>query len=63
MATYQRFEDLPVWQTAAELYGRTDDFLAAAPSRLSRSFRDQLERAVLSGLQQHFGRLRARHYQ
>lgn len=48
MATYQRFEDLPVWQTAAELYDRTDDFLAAAPPRLSRSFRDQLERAVLS---------------
>lgn len=48
MPTYQRFEDLPVWQAAAELYDRVDDFLAAAPPRLSRSFRDQLERATLS---------------
>jgi four helix bundle protein len=48
MPTYERFEDLPVWQAAAVLYERTDDFLAVAPPRLSRSFRDQLERAVLS---------------
>jgi four helix bundle protein len=46
--TYERFEDLPVWQTAAELYDHTDDFLVLAPTRLSRSFRDQLERAALS---------------
>jgi four helix bundle protein len=48
MPTYQRFEDLPVWQTAADLYDRTDDFLTAAPPRLRPSFRDQLERAALS---------------
>ena len=48
MPTYQRFEDLPVWQTAADLYDRTDDFLASAPPRLRPSFRDQLERAALS---------------
>ncbi len=48
MPTYQRFEDLPVWQAAANLYDRVDDLLAAAPPRLSRSFRDQLERATLS---------------
>ena len=48
MPTYQRFEDLPVWQTAADLYDRVDDLLAAAPPRLSHSFRDQLERATLS---------------
>lgn len=48
MATYQRFEDLPVWQAAADLYERVDEFLAVAPPRLSRSFRDQLERATLS---------------
>lgn len=48
MPTYQRFEDLPVWQTAAQLFDRCDDFLAAAPPRLRPSFRDQLERAVLS---------------
>lgn len=46
--TYQRFEDLPVWQTAAELFGVCDDFLADAPPRLRGSFRNQLERAVLS---------------
>jgi four helix bundle protein len=48
MASYKRFEDLPVWQTAAELYDRTDDFLDRAPPRLRHSFRDQLERAALS---------------
>jgi four helix bundle protein len=48
MPTYQRFEDLPVWQTAADLYDHVDDLLAAAPPRLSHSFRDQLERAALS---------------
>lgn len=48
MPTYQRFEDLPVWRTAAELYDRTDDFIEHAPPRLRHSFRDQLERAALS---------------
>ena len=48
MATYQRFEDLPVWRTAAELYDRTDEFIDRAPPRLRHSFRDQLERAALS---------------
>lgn len=46
--TYKRFEDLPVWQTAAELYDRVDDFLDGAPPRLRPSFRDQIERATLS---------------
>ena len=46
--TYQRFEDLPVWQEAARLYELTDDFLEGAPRRLRPSVRDQLERAVLS---------------
>jgi four helix bundle protein len=46
--TYQRFEDLPVWQEAARLYELTDDFLENAPPRMRASFRDQLERAVLS---------------
>lgn len=48
MPTYQRFEDLPVWQAAANLYDRVDDLLAVASSRVSHSFRDQLERAALS---------------
>jgi four helix bundle protein len=46
--TYQRFENLPVWQSAAELYDRIDDFIDHAPLRLRPSFRDQLERAALS---------------
>jgi four helix bundle protein len=46
--TYQRFEDLPVWQEAANLYEQSDDFLENAPPRMRASFRDQLERAVLS---------------
>ena len=46
--TYQRFEELPVWQSAAQLYEQTDDFLEDAPKRLRPSFRNQLERAVLS---------------
>jgi four helix bundle protein len=50
MPTYARFEDLPVWQAAALLYDQVDDFLAQAPSRLRPSFRDQLERAALSVL-------------
>ena len=48
MPTYQRFEDLPVWQAAANLYDRVDDFIDRAPPRLRHSFRDQLERATLS---------------
>jgi len=46
--TYERFEDLPVWQEAAKLYECVDDFLEAAPPRLRPSFRDQLERAAVS---------------
>jgi four helix bundle protein len=46
--TYERFEDLPVWKEAAAFYEEVDDFLANAPPRLRPSFRDQLDRAVLS---------------
>lgn len=46
--TYERFEDLPVWRCAAELYDQIDGFLDTAPPRLRPSFRDQLERAALS---------------
>jgi four helix bundle protein len=48
MPTYKRFEDLPVWQTAAELFEACDDFLQNPPPRLRAPFRGQLERAVLS---------------
>ncbi|HXT12743.1 MAG TPA: four helix bundle protein [Candidatus Angelobacter sp.] len=46
--TYQRFEDLPVWEEAARLYELADDFLENAPPRMRHSFRNQFERAVLS---------------
>jgi four helix bundle protein len=46
--TYKSFEELPVWRQAAELFERTYDFLEQAPPRLRATFRDQLERAVLS---------------
>lgn len=48
MAKYERFEDLPVWQEAARLYGFALDFIEAAGSRISGAFRNQLERAALS---------------
>jgi four helix bundle protein len=46
--TYQRFEDLPVWQKAAELYETTEDLLEDRTFKATRSFRDQLDRAALS---------------
>jgi len=46
--TYQRFEDLPVWQKAAELYELTEDLLEDESFRATRGFRDQLDRAALS---------------
>lgn len=46
--TYQRFEDLPVWQQAARLYELTEDLLENESFHASRGFRDQLDRAALS---------------
>jgi four helix bundle protein len=46
--TFQRFEDLPVWQKAAELYDLTEQLLEAEAFKASRGFRDQLDRAALS---------------
>lgn len=48
MPTYQRFEDLPVWQEAIRLAEGCEDFLELAEKRLTRSKRDQLDRASLS---------------
>jgi four helix bundle protein len=48
MTAYKRFEQLPVWQAAAVLFEHCDNFLHRAPPRVRGSFRDQLERAVLS---------------
>jgi four helix bundle protein len=46
--TYQRFEDLPVWNAAIELAEGCEDFMSVAKDRISWSKRDQLERASLS---------------
>jgi len=46
--TYQRFEDLPVWKQAADLYEFTEDLLENDLFKASRGFRDQLDRAALS---------------
>ena len=46
--TYERFEDLPVWQTAADLYEAAEDLLENEAFRATGGFRDQLDRAALS---------------
>lgn len=48
MPTYERFEDLPVWQTAIELAEGCEDFLIAAKDKITWSKRDQLDRCSLS---------------
>lgn len=48
MPTYQRFEDLPVWQEAIVLAEGCEDFLEAAKDRITWFKRDQLDRASLS---------------
>ena len=48
MPTYQRFEELPVWQEAIILAERCEDFLDEAADRLTWSKRDQIDRASLS---------------
>ena len=46
--TYQRFEDLPVWNAAIALAEGCEDFIIAAKDRITWSKRDQLDRASLS---------------
>ena len=46
--SYQRFEDLPVWQEAARLYELTEDLLEDSALRATSGFRNQLDRAALS---------------
>ncbi|MBI5185599.1 MAG: four helix bundle protein, partial [Nitrospinae bacterium] len=46
--TYNRFEDLPVWQKAMELAQMAYNLTETAPFKKSYSLRDQLERAALS---------------
>lgn len=46
--TYERFEDLPVWQKAVELYELIEELLANESFQATSGFRDQLDRAALS---------------
>jgi len=46
--TYERFEDLPVWQDAIRLAEGCEDFLNAAKADITFSKRDQLDRCSLS---------------
>lgn len=46
--TYERFEQLPVWQAAIELAVKTYAMSKRPPFRRERSLRDQLERAAVS---------------
>jgi four helix bundle protein len=46
--TYERFEDLPVWQEAIRLVGNVYDMTESKEWKGSRSLRDQIERAALS---------------
>jgi len=48
MATYKRFEELPVWQEAIRLADGIYDFTETQRQRMSYSLRDQIERASLS---------------
>ena len=46
--TYERFEDLPVRQKAAQLYEATEELLEGRNFVATRGFRDQLDRAAFS---------------
>lgn len=48
VATYQRFEDLPVWQEAIRLAEGCEDFIELAEKHITWSKRDQIDRASLS---------------
>ncbi|MBA3028757.1 MAG: four helix bundle protein [Desulfobacteraceae bacterium] len=46
--TYERFEDLPVWQEAIRLVDGVYNLTESKEWKGSRSLRDQIERAALS---------------
>lgn len=48
MPSYRHFEELPAWQTAAELYNAALDLLETEGITLSAGYRNQLDRAALS---------------
>ncbi len=50
MASYERFEDLPVWKAAIELAVKIYEFTEKLPFRRRYSLRDQIERTSVSDL-------------
>ncbi len=48
MPKYKTFDEVPVWQEAARLYGRVLDVLEEPNPPLTAAFRNQLERAALA---------------
>ena len=48
MSKYQRFEELPAWQAAAELYNRVLDLFEEPNMPVTSTYRNQMERAALS---------------
>jgi four helix bundle protein len=52
MPKYQRFEDLPAWQEAAQLYEAVLDVVEGPTVPFTAAFRNQLERAALATMSQ-----------
>ena len=48
MSMYERFEDLPVWQAAADLYGFAESLLSQPELDASPGWRDHFDRATLA---------------
>ena len=48
MVVFERFEDLPAWQAAADLYGFAESLLEQPDLGASAGWRDQFDRAALS---------------
>lgn len=48
MGTYQRFDELPAWQEARELYRSVQSLLRETESSISAVMREQLDRAVIN---------------
>lgn len=52
MPKYQKFEDLPAWQEAAQLYEAVLDVVEGPTVPFTAAFRNQLERAALATMSQ-----------
>ena len=48
MVVFERFEDLPAWQAAADLYGFAESLLEQPELGASAGWRDQFDRAALA---------------